>query len=174
MWNQLMCTYFIYCTWYHNSQASKFFFPLTVFDIFGFGKFVAHFSLVEKTDIGVSVEFSLSQNDFTFVLLVCLVMKWCSSSSIIQGIEPKNIFLVNTTGNATEYLYIESTCCNGTLGHIHSSGPELYVKFTTDSSTSNKGFIISYQDVEPASNHTESSKSSQSTAGNEESLISDC
>lgn len=81
---------------------------------------------------------------------------------------------MNTTGNATEYLYIESTCCNGTLGHIHSSGPELYVKFTTDSSTSNKGFIISYQDVEPASNHTESSKSSQSTAGNEESLISDC
>lgn len=90
----------------------------------------------------------------------------------MQRTEP-NIFLVNTTGNATEYLYIESTCCNGTLGHIHSSGPELYVKFTTDISTSNKGFIISYQDVEPASNHTESSKSSQSIAGNE-SLISDC
>ncbi|XP_062599813.1 tolloid-like protein 1 [Saccostrea cucullata] len=63
---------------------------------------------------------------------------------------------VNITGNTTEYLYIESTCCNGTLGNISSTGPELFIRFTTDDSTPKRGFRISYESIESPSNNTQS------------------
>nr|XP_022321752.1 uncharacterized protein LOC111123609 [Crassostrea virginica] len=65
-----------------------------------------------------------------------------------------SFYEVKTAGNNSDYQYIDSTCCNGTLGDIHSSGSELYVKFTTDGSTSKTGFKISYHSLPPASNHT--------------------
>ncbi|XP_048778713.1 neuropilin-1-like [Ostrea edulis] len=65
-----------------------------------------------------------------------------------------SFYNVMNSGNTTQYQYIESTCCNGTLGSISSTGPELFIKFTTDGSTSKKGFKISYLYVEPSSNCT--------------------